>query len=448
MILNNKFWACEKLKAVITFDEDLVYTVYNYEYNDCILISADLDLAEGNSNVNPLGVNESNSLSLNIMDKLNRLSPGNSSSPYYSHIKNGVKVELFISYDGVNYEPYGVWYTTSWSCGFSDGFNDVACINCEDILNTIGNIDMPNIDISNNILACDLITKVFAAIGLNSSQYSLDRSLDRMVSYGAKCDKVRDFLNNMCQLMLGRFIVDRSGIIKLVSLLGFTSGHNEIRLNDSDLGAINNKNTSVVDYNEIKVYYLSTNSVVSGQIYKGSHTLIPGLNTLSDITFSHNVVSIDCVNINTDAGIGGIVYNAYSNGMQLSISNLEETNMESDIEIYGHYIESVSSSVSSVIETGTNIGGRVFEFDSNQLMTSENAAILMNNLKNSIVQLSRKYSIKGIPYTPKLYVGDKVVINNTNTMYDGTYKIIEMSISFNESYDVNMTLIRVVEASE
>jgi hypothetical protein len=42
-----------------------------------------------------------------------------------------------------------------------------------------------------------------------------------------------------------------------------------------------------------------------------------------------------------------------------------------------------------------------------------------------------------------LYTGDKIVITDTGTMYDGTYKVITESVSFKEAYDVNLTLLKI-----
>ena len=51
--------------------------------------------------------------------------------------------------------------------------------------------------------------------------------------------------------------------------------------------------------------------------------------------------------------------------------------------------------------------------------------------------------MNGTALTPRLYVGDKVTIENTDTMYDGTYKIVALNIEFGEDYSLSSTFIRL-----
>ena len=58
-------------------------------------------------------------------------------------------------------------------------------------------------------------------------------------------------------------------------------------------------------------------------------------------------------------------------------------------------------------------------------------------------KISRNVIMNGTALTPKLYVGDKVIIENTDTMYDGTYKIVALNIEFGEDYSLSSTFIRL-----
>jgi hypothetical protein len=136
-------------------------------------------------------------------------------------------------------------------------------------------------------------------------------------------------------------------------------------------------------------------------------------------------------------------FSGFNNGINLDLNIVTTDPVDAKIKIYGHYVDKIEEAVSDIIESGTSIGGRVFEFDSNQVMTKAAAQVLMNNLKTNIIQLSRHYSLSGVVYTPMLYTGDKIVITDTGTMYDGTYKVITESVSFKEAYDVNLTLLKI-----
>ena len=156
-----------------------------------------------------------------------------------------------------------------------------------------------------------------------------------------------------------------------------------------------------------------------------------------------NAVSIDEVDIDSDVYMDDMEFNGFNNGLNLDLNIVTTDPVDAKLRVYGHYVDKIEEAVSDVIESGTSVGGRVFEFDSNQVMTKAAAQVLMNNLKTNIIQLSRHYSLSGVVYTPMLYAGDKVVIHDTGTMYDGTYKVITESVSFKEAYDVNITLLKI-----
>ena len=147
-IISNKMWRGEYLKCVIKFDTNTTYTVYNNPDGGILnnvnyIESASFSLKDGNTNVNPLGINESSVLYLKLYDVDDYLSPLNTSSPYYGKMNNGVEIDMFISYDGSTWSDYGVWFVTSWSGGYSIGGHDMTSITCEDRINVIGNMDLP-----------------------------------------------------------------------------------------------------------------------------------------------------------------------------------------------------------------------------------------------------------------------------------------------------------------
>ena len=144
---------------------------------------------------------------------------------------NGVEVEIFISYDGLTWSPYGKWYVTSWRGVFSDGWHGTVEINAEDRLNAIGNLDLPNLPAYANVQAGDLIANVFNGVGIGTNEYTIDPVLNTELMYGvAQGGKVRDFLNNICQLLFARIIIDREGIIRFVPALSYYNNCNEIEL--------------------------------------------------------------------------------------------------------------------------------------------------------------------------------------------------------------------------
>ena len=89
-----------------------------------------------------------------------------------------------------------------------------------------------------------------------------------------------------------------------------------------------------------------------------------------------------------------------------------------------------------------------FEFDTKQIMNETKAQSIATSLRQYLTAISRNINMNGCPLSPRIYVGDKIVIDGTDTMYDGIYKVTSMDISFGEDYNMNMTLIRVEEEAQ
>ena len=71
-----------------------------------------------------------------------------------------MEIDLYISYDGTNWSPYGKWYATSWDGAFSEGWHGMINVSAEDKLNTIGNYELPELPAYANVQAGDLIANV------------------------------------------------------------------------------------------------------------------------------------------------------------------------------------------------------------------------------------------------------------------------------------------------
>jgi hypothetical protein len=454
-ILSNTTWQGEPLKLVINFGNNIYYTVYSdksYDPNTNNFIKdADFSLSEGNTNVNPLGIAVSNNINLKVYDEDDALSPANINSIYYGKTVNGVEMKLYISYDGLSWDPYGTYYATAWSGGFEDGWHGLVNISAEDKLNTIGNLELPELPAYADIQAGDLIANVMNAIGISSSEYTIDPSINKSMMFGITAgNKVRDFFNNICQLLLARVIIDRQDIIRFVPSLSIYNTGNELDINGDYTGTLINKNTNNIIYNKVAVKYLEGGSISRGVIFNdSSHTLSVGNNTITDITFSHRALSIEQVRVlfdsnKYDSNIEDLNYRGYQNGIQLNINvSGEDDILECNIYGEGLLISTTDRYITVDIDNSSIIGGRTYEFDTKQMMGYSQASAIATDLKSYISTISRNIIMRGTALTPKLYIGDKVVISNTNTLYNGTYKVIEMGIRFGENYSLDLTLIRI-----
>lgn len=453
MIITNKLWSGEPIKATIKFAAG-DYVVYSGEINvegevietNNFIKSINFNLSNGNDSVNPLGIAESSTMSMEVFDENDYLSPMNSASIYYGQMVNGVEIKMEISYDGQNWGPYGSFYVTSWSGSFSDGYHNLVQISAQDALNAIGNKEVPALPVYANITIRTLIAYVMLGLGYTEDQYYVDPSLDYSLPYGLIAGtKVREFFNNICQLTLSRVTISKTGIIMFVPAYGLSQNYNEIVLTPDELGSLSNKNTSNIDYNEVVVKYLEMlGSSEETLLEDNSHSIDVGVTTITDLKFSKKALAIKNVNVicGNRNRLSSVVYAAYQNGIQVSIASTVQID-ECKIVVRGIAASTKDREVKVPITNASLVGGRPFEFDTQLMMEEKDANNLARDIVQYIENISKQISVSGTVITPRVDVGDRVVIGGTGTLYDGTYKITNVSITMGEDYNCDLTLVRL-----
>lgn len=449
MIIERALWNGEYIKANIYLDDSTVYTVDNDSDNVNFIKSISMDLSEGNNSVNPLGISSSNSIDIEIYDSLDRLSPGNIHSPYYGKTVNGVKIELLISYNGTDYEPFGLYFATSWSGSYSEGWHGLVMISAEDILNTLGNYDLPELPAYGGISSKSLIKSVMNKLGFGDDEYIIDSKIDKTLMYGiTPGTKVRDFINNICQLLFARVIIDRSGRICFVPALSTYDTFNELTIGSDYTGSFINKNSSAINYNKVGVRYLEGGDSDYGVIFRdSSHVLVAGENKISDINFRNRALSIEKVyvkfeSIASNAEILSLDYVGYQNGITLNITAGADLGV-CEIIGEGMVLSTTDRYVELKVDNASVIGGNAFVLDTKQMMSKSDASELVEGLKSYISTVNRNIILDGTALTPKLYIGDKLNIVDSGTMYDGEYKVVGQHLKIAEDYSMSVTLIRL-----
>lgn len=448
-------WNGEPIKAVIKFDNESPYIVYSdsrYDNSGNELREISFSLSEGNSNVNPLGVSTSNSISMQIFDTDDKLSPANINSRYFGKVVNGVEIELFISYDGVTWEPFGVYYTTSWSGSYSEGYHNLVSVSADDILNTVGNYDLPELPAYVDVEAGDLIGNIMAGVGIGTDKYSIDPAINKSIPFGiTPGNKVRDAFNNICQLLFARVIADQNGVIRFVPAIGVYTTGNELVIDGASgyTGTFSNKNNNNINYNKISLKYLEAGDISRKNIFNdSSHSLVEGANTITDINFQHRALSIEQVRIlhnelESGAYIESMHYRGYQNGIQIDCEVVNGSIDECQIIGEGLVVSTTDRYIDVDISNATIVGGSTFEFDTKQMMSKAYAQGLADGLQSYLSVISRNVVMENTVITPRLYIGDKLTVVNTGTMYDGEYKVIGIQLTMGEDYNLDITLIRL-----
>lgn len=451
----NQLWKGETLKAEIKFAPDKIYTVYNrpdLSPEGAFIKEIKFRFSEGNNKVNPLGVATSNTAALQIYDPLDRLSPINDKSPYFGYIVNGIEIDLSIAYDGTNFEPYGTYYTTSWSGSFSEGWHGLVAINTEDILNTVGNSPLPAVEVFNNKKVEDIVAFVLSQLKIGGLQFSIDDSLNQVIPYFVvNGSKVRDFLNNLCQYLLARVVVDRSGVLNFLPALGFMPNYKTITFDGelSATGTLSNKNTNNINYNNIRVKYLEAGDILREQLFSvQNQDLIVGENTLSDIALRYQAISYEVLylsydNTDKEPDIKELDFEGSQQGVIVKAEVTGGGITGANIKASGLIVSTTEKEVNQAIPNTSIVGGTTFEFNTRQMMIEAVAKLIAQALVTYIQTISRVVDMKNTPLTPELYTGDQLIIKNTGTIYDGVYKITDIDLTFSESYNMSLSLVRL-----
>lgn len=411
---------------------------------DKLLLSAEFSLRDGNAAVNPVGTMMSNSASLVIYDADDNLSPGNTSSPYYGEMVNGVKVLLEIKGSSGDWEPYGTWYTTGWSGAYYDGGADAVRISLEDRLNTLGQLPLPKVAAYKNIAVDALIVNVLTAAGIDEEEIYIDPALNQVVSYGiSKGDKLRDFINSICQMVFARVCVDRNDIICFYPALSTLPTGNAWTLTPDELGSLYNKNEAAINYGSVKLSYYEPDSVAKDVLFEKVFDLQAGTNSITDITPSGKVISIEQVDVTAkDTTVQGLQVNAFQDYISLSIT-VSDASEEVSITGIGYMLGDKLSYVTTTIPNASATGAGVLPFDTYQVLTQAQATALAQQVATFVQSVSRSFGVSGTPLTPVIYPGDKIIIEDTGTHYDGEYKVTEATIRFSEGYGVDVSFIRI-----
>lgn len=452
--LTTKYWEGESLRMTLYIDENTEYVAEMASTSsERFINSIDFNNSEGNNAVNPLGVASSNSISIVLFDINDDMSPASTTSPYAGKILTGLKMDLQITYDfGQTWEPYGVYYTTGFGGGYSDGLYTTVSIQAEDRINALGNMVVPELPVYANIEMGQLIDVLFEALGFKEGEYYVDPKLNTSILGGVlPGTKVRDFLNTACQRMFARVVIDRNGIIRIIPALELSSSYNQLTVGPDSLSTLKNNNASNINYSKVNVQYYIYDSEEDANVYVNRNiSLSIGHNVIDNITFTDDLLCIRNVDIQykSETGIGkvkNIKYAAYQNGMVLSCDVEDSSIYGVAINVEGVILNRLTNKVSVDMDTSSRLGLTEYTFDAKIRMTKDEALELAQELVEYIKTLRNTISISGTILTSKLSVGDKLIIEGTSTMYDGSYKIIKQNLSFSESYKNDMTLLRLNE---
>lgn len=450
----NTYWRGENIKMVLHLGSN-TYTSYMYNdpnsqisNTDKFILSINIDDSDGNCNVNPLGIMSSDRVTITCYDKDYTLSPANDTNDV---LTNGQKLELFIqNKDNDTWERFGIYYTTSFSDTYSDGSHGLTTIIAEDKINILGNTEVPELETYAGTTALQLIQSIFTAIGLTVNDYAIDSAVDLSYIWGVlPGTKLRDFLNSVLQRAQARIIIDDAGVIRIIKATSLPTNYNTLTLDDNNIGELKNLNSSNINFDKISVSYYEAGKNKKKILYNETGlNFAANTNVVHKINFSELVVSVENVVIeykspSNGGNINNFEYEAFQDGMVIKFNTGGAEWTECDIYVEGRTASDTKEKETISINTNGRIGLQEYNFDPKIQMTQSQANTLCYNIKNYMDMIKNKVSIHNSMLTPYLSVGDKVVLNVTNSVYAGNYMVTAINLSIGEDYKSEITLMRL-----
>lgn len=449
-------WKGEPTKIVINFSDTLKYEVYSSTEVTCnkFIKKVEYRNTEGNTESNIMGATRASSADIYIYDPDDSLSPTNTKSPYYGLMYNGIEIKIYKAFDGTTWENYGTYYATGWYGGFSDGgYNEVRISGCMRV-ECLGTREIPKLKVYTGLKIIDLIDKVFTGLGLTKSvdwdvkDINNLQNLDML--YGVSTgDKVIDFLNNVCQLMLARVITDRDNKIWFVPALK-TYGTSWTIPGDIT-GPIDNNTTDSVNYYKLRVQWMKKGSIVKGTVLSDSaYNFDCGNGTINDINFSSKVLSVYSLKVEHEYDdvsdkFSKLHFNSWQDSMQLDYTLNGNPISDAYISVDGQIVNTSDKYAETTLSTGSPINGSTLTFDTKMIFNDD---IIPNqiaaNLKTYVEALSKNKHFT-LDMSDRIFLGDEVTLVTGISTYDGVEKVVEVNITEGDGeHSIELTTIKAV----
>jgi len=445
-------WANNEIfKVKLTFDNGQTYTALSNDDTDYLLVSGDITETTAVTLGNPVGVMEPNTANFEILDKSNNLLSTNASSPYYGYMRNGVKCEVFVSYDDeITWTPYGVYYTENWSSDKEDGGYSTVNISCTDKLDYIGSLPMPTLKAYAGVNVTTLLQNILLGIGLTSSDFNIDSTLSLQMLYAiSKGDTVKEALNTIAQSLLARIFLDRAGVIQVVPAIPTKTI--AYIIDDVDAEKISVQHNKITQYNKVKLIYNKVSDRLAETLISLSNvSLEVGLNKISGLQITSDVLSIDGAYISTSADdtsniekISYINYVAYQGGIDIEVYNATSAAFYADIEVVGRITGNTDAYVESTISSDNATSASTLTLESSVIQDESKANAYVSAVASYLKTMQQEVIITGT-LPSQLTVQQYITITSDDTTIDDDYLITEFNLQFGESYTTTVKAVKVV----
>lgn len=427
----------EQVRLTMTFDNNKTYVASTSNTGDNVLETCTIRENEGNTSGNPLGIMSSNTLNFTIFDISGVLIKTNKNSPYYGYMRNGVKVYVEWLDNNGTWNPFGTFYTNSWNNTRSDGGYQSVNIGAQDRLNYIGNLNIPELPAFSSIEISSLIDEIFKAIGLHSSEYYIDPSLNLRLTFSiTKGAKLRDTLNAIAQALIARITINRYGVIEIKP--AFPEIPTDVDTVDGKFissGAM--EQHQYTDYAIVQLSYFELgieNSVVLATLNNAA--VNTGENSFDNLQLTNRVQGIDLVTFEYDVtsenyqnAISDINYTGYQGGISVNIDSVNSEQLVGTITVEGRETGNSEVVLSRNIISADSKVSNTLMLTSDYIQNRNDANNYLNAVVNYINKIRNSGRFEQCILGFNLKSGMYIDLQSNDADMDGIYYV--QSVTFN-----------------
>lgn len=351
----------------------------------------------------PLGSVTSNELSLSLRNDHKWFTPSNTKSPFSKLLKPGI---IFKPYLGVKvakekYEfvPMGRFNTYDWAPP------DVAInisVTAYDRLYQMAQEPIPKIPVMRDVTIAHLLRTVFAAYGLNSSEYIIDSKLNQPIKM-AWLPKGSLFSGLKTISAAGNCSITTDRNNRIIASSNFNAPEPVADIaGDKHISSLTNPHSYLATYSGVKVVYKIPRQGSKTQVLKlEGLEVTPGVSNITDISFSSGpVIRVEKYRVlqDEDVRVTKLSNGAWTCDIEV-INNTSETKTI-DVEIHGTTVELVDAEFNvSDRSTIDLIGERPYEIDNPLIQSNTVAKTYGRSMLSYVIEPGSTYrgEIRGNP---------------------------------------------------
>lgn len=454
------FWQKEQFKFIFKFSdinnqlEDYTVSTDQRLNSSAFVPEVDFDFVSSQSSPSVLFTMQASSNQLTIYDVDGQLNPNNQSSPYYSLLGAGIKVLAYIAayqpdIEDYTWESYGVWFTSNWRAGMDNGAITAVTVGCDDILSEISSISVTNTEYSGST-AREALIKCLTVAGLESTDYTIDSSLDLNFVYTKLKDNVASTINDILTLAMGYCTVKHNGKIEFMHIQQISATAEEYEVG-SILSALTLNISSSLNYGKVKVNYPNgSNSNLIKVLHDYSTIISNGTNNIS-IDLPEGLRSIEALRVKLSGCVDNeqitdISYILAGAKLNITIAASLTSSRTAIIDVYA--TTPASTAYNEVVVSLTDVvsaNSYIYEYKADYATTANEAQAIANNLKDVLTVMRTQISCGTSMLSPYINVGDTLIIDGVSDEYDGSYEIISFSIRCGSTYNTAIKLLKYSE---